>query len=88
MTGTGCYGQMSKIELFGHVHRQHVWCQKRDAYKEKHLIPTVKYGGGSLMLWGRFAASPGALVKINGHNEFHQVPGHFSQKPGCLCQEA
>ena len=39
-----------------------VWHQKRDAYKEKHLM---KYGGGSLMLWGRFAASgPGAL-KIN-----------------------
>ena len=55
------------MELFGHVHCRHVWRQKRDAYKEKHLIPTVKYGGGSLMLWGCFAASgPGALVKING----------------------
>ena len=29
----------TEIWLFGHVHRQHVWCQKRDAYKEKHLIP-------------------------------------------------
>ena len=53
------------MELFGHVH--HVWHQKRNAYKVKHLISTVKYGGGSLMLWGCFAASgPRALVKING----------------------
>ena len=55
------------MQLFVHVHRQQVWRQKRDAYKEKPLIPTVKYGGGSLMLWGCFAVSgPEALVKING----------------------
>ena len=32
----------------GHIHRRHVCRQKRDTYKEKHLIPTIKYGGGSL----------------------------------------
>ena len=53
-------GQTS-TELFGHVHRLHAWRQKRDASKEKHLIPPVKYGGESLTLWGRFA-----LVNING----------------------
>ena len=53
------------MELFGHVQR-HVCRQKRDAYKEKHLIHTVKYSGGSLMLWGCFAANgPEALVRIN-----------------------
>ena len=36
------------MELFGHVHCRHVWRQKMDAYKEKHLIPTVKYSGGSV----------------------------------------
>ena len=57
----------NKIELFVHLHRRHVCRQKRDTYKEKHLIPTFKYGGGSLMLWGCFTASGlEALVKING----------------------
>jgi hypothetical protein len=38
-----------------------------DAYAETNLVPTVKYGGGSLMLWDYSAStSPGALVKLNG----------------------
>ena len=52
-------------------------------------IPTVKYVGGSLTLWGYFASTgPGALVKIKCIMNFTPEPGHFSQKPGCLCQEA
>src|SRR4029434_5362295 len=36
-------------------------------HTEKHLIPTVKYGGGSLMLWGCFSSKgPGHLVRIHG----------------------
>ncbi|KAK3569879.1 hypothetical protein QTP86_006755 [Hemibagrus guttatus] len=34
---------------------------------QKKIIPTVKYGGGSVMVWGCFAASgPGRLAVING----------------------
>ena len=56
----------TKIEFFGQQH-WHILCQIRDGYKEKHLLPTLKYDGGSVMLLGCFAASgPGALVKING----------------------
>ncbi|KAK3512233.1 hypothetical protein QTP70_001094 [Hemibagrus guttatus] len=37
------------------------------AFQKKNIIPTVKYGGGSLMVWGCFAASgPGRLAVING----------------------
>lgn len=54
----------TKMERFGQ-HR-YVWRQNRDAYKDRHLILTVKYGGGSVMFWGCFnSRGPEALVKID-----------------------
>ena len=56
----------TKIESFCQVQHRYVWRRNRDGYKEKHLIPTVKYGGGSVMFWGCFnSIGPGALVRID-----------------------
>jgi hypothetical protein len=44
----------------------YVWRKKGTAHQHQNL-PTVKYGGGSIMVWDCFAASgPGQLVIIDG----------------------
>ncbi len=45
----------------------YIWRKSNTAFQKKNIIPTVKYGGGSVMVWGCFAASgPGRLAVING----------------------
>ena len=61
----------SKIELFGHQNRGHVWRTPNTAFQEKNFIPTVKHGGGSVMVWGCFAAAgPGQLTIIESIMNF------------------
>lgn len=53
----------TKIELFGHNKER----KKNTASQDKHLLPTVKFGGGSIMLWDCVAsAGTRNLVKVEG----------------------
>ncbi len=45
----------------------YIWCKTNTAFHKKNIIPTVKHGGSSVMVWGCFTASgPGRLAIIDG----------------------
>ncbi len=57
----------TKIELFGLNSKRYVWRKPGTAHHLFNTVPTVKHGGGSIMLWGCFsAAGTGRLVAIEG----------------------
>lgn len=57
----------SKFNLFGSDGRTMVWRQPNMELDSKNTTPTVKHGGGSVMVWGCFSASGvGNLVFIEG----------------------
>ncbi len=57
----------TKVELFGRCVSRYIWHKTNTAFHKKNIIPTVKHCGGSVMVWGCFAASgPGWLAIIDG----------------------
>uniref|UniRef100_A0AAQ4S874 Transposase Tc1-like domain-containing protein n=1 Tax=Gasterosteus aculeatus aculeatus TaxID=481459 RepID=A0AAQ4S874_GASAC len=61
------WSDKTKMELFGHNAQQYVWRRKAEAFNPKNTKSTVKHGGGSIMLWGCFAANgTSALQRVNG----------------------
>ena len=61
------YSDKSTFELFPAKGR--VWVRRRpnERFKEECLVPTVKHGGGSIMIWGCFSLSGvGHICRVEG----------------------
>ncbi len=52
-----------------------VWRQPGEVYKDKCVLPTVKHGGGSVMVWGCMSAA--------GTGELHFIEGTMNANMYC-----
>ncbi|GFV01570.1 transposable element Tcb1 transposase [Trichonephila clavipes] len=53
----------STFTLFQTTGRVYVWRTPKEAFAPEYIVPTVKHGGGSLMVWGGYL---GPLVTLHG----------------------
>ena len=57
----------SRFTLFQSDGRTHVWRLPKEKYDVNCIVPTVKHGGGGVMVWGCFTwDSLGPLVRVEG----------------------
>ncbi|GFW59676.1 transposable element Tc1 transposase [Trichonephila clavipes] len=54
---TVIFSDESKFNIFWSDGRQHVWRKPNTELEKQHLTPTVKYGGGSVLVWSCMAAN-------------------------------
>ncbi|KAK1798040.1 hypothetical protein P4O66_000540 [Electrophorus voltai] len=56
-----------KTKVFVRCMSHYIWHKSNPAFQKKNIIPTVKYGGGSVTVWSCFTASgPGRPAVLNG----------------------
>ncbi len=65
----------TKINVFGTDGFKTVWRRKGEEYKEKCMVPTVKHGGGSVLMWGCMSAA--------GVGELHFIDGIMNSQMHC-----
>ena len=54
----------TKVELFGRNTTTSVWQKNGTASKKHNTIPTVKFGGGSIMIWACFSSKVTAELQV------------------------
>ena len=61
------WSDKTKIEVFGIHTKRYVWWKPNAEHQPEHTIPSVKHGGGRIMLLGCFSsADTGKLVRDDG----------------------
>ncbi len=65
----------TKINVFGTDGFKTVWRRKGEENKEKCMVPTVKHGGGSVLMWGCMSAA--------GVRELHFIDGIMNSQMHC-----
>ncbi len=65
----------TKINVFGTDGFKTVWRRKGEEYKEKCMVPTLKHGGGSVLMWGCMSAA--------GVGELHFIDGIMNSQMYC-----
>ena len=67
----------SKFEIFGSKRRQYVRRRSNERYHPKCIVPTMKHGGGNILVWGCFSGHGiGDLKRIDGRMDkemYHQI---------------
>ncbi len=78
----------TKINLFGSDGVKRVWRQQGEEYKDMCVLPTVKHGGGSVMVWGCMsAAGTGKLQFIEASMNANMYCEHTKAEPDPLPSE-
>ena len=65
----------TKVNLFGSDGVQNVWRRAGEEYADKNVVPTVKHGGGSLMVWG--------CMSSQGVGDLHFIEGIMNAQMYC-----
>lgn len=65
----------TKITVFGTHGYKTVWRHKGEDFKEKCMLPTVRNGGGSVLMWGCMSAA--------GVRELHFIDGIMNSTMYC-----
>jgi hypothetical protein len=75
------FSDESSFTLFPTTDRVYVWRQPKEAFEPDCLLPTVKHGGGSVMIWGAISwKSAGPIVSLHGRINSQDYLGILSDQ--------
>lgn len=88
MAGLSVWSDQDWGTVFGQVWKCYAWCKPNTHHTSINTIPTVKSGGGGIVLWGCFACLvPGLIGRIEGRMYAANIPwlgGGISRGPASV----